>query len=105
MNNYEKAVRTFAEVKTISSHMVALGKIRATSEDVQLNYLIQSLVVALQYPHLHGASKGIGTSLTFLPLPETQRLLEYCNFQNRLKKPECQVIAEREGWMPQRRGF
>lgn len=105
MNNYEKTVRTVTEVKTISAHMVALGKIRATSEDVQLNYLIQSLVVALQFPHLHGTSKGVPTSLTFWPLAETQRLLEYCSNQNRFKKPEWQVIAEREGWAPQRRSY
>ena len=106
MNSYEKAVKTVAEVKTIPSHMAALGKIRAASEDPQFMYLIQSLVVALQYPHLHGTDKGVPTSLTFWPLPETQRLLEYCNYQNRMKKAEWQVIAEREGWIPpMRRGL
>lgn len=99
MSNYDKAIRTVSEVKTMSSHMVALGKIRAVSEDLQLNYLIQSLVVALQYPHLHGMPKHIPTSLTFWLLPETQRLLEYCQYQSSFKKPEWQILAERHGWI------
>ena len=102
MSNYNKAIRTATEVKTISSHMVSLGKIRAASEDEQLNYFIARLIFALQYQHEQSKAKSTPTSLTFNQLEETFRLIEYCNYQNRLKKPEWQIVAERNGWSPPR---
>ena len=102
MSNYDKTIRSVAEVKTISSHMISLGKIRATSEDDQLNFFIASLVLALQYQHQHSKAKSTPTSLTFHQMPETARLLDYCSYQNRLKKPEWQLLAERNGWGPTR---
>lgn len=100
MSVYAKTIRTLAEVKTITAHMVSLGKIRAESEDQELGYLIANLVVALQYFHQQNKARSTPTSLTFQPAGETNPLLNYCNFHERSKKPEWQVLAERNGWKP-----
>lgn len=101
MNNYDKTIRSLKEVRTISAHMVALGKIRALSEDEHLDFLIAKLVLALQFLHQRSKAKSTPILLTFDPLPqETRELIEYCNMQNRQKKPEWQILAERHGWTP-----
>ncbi|WP_156880511.1 hypothetical protein [Thermomonas fusca] len=100
MNSYERTVRTINEVKTLKSHMESLGKILATSEDDHLRALIAQVVFALQHQLQHSTSKSIPTSLMFYPIPQTIQLLDYCKFQNQQKKPEWQVLAERNGWTP-----
>lgn len=100
MNSYERTARTVNEVKTLKSHMESLGKILATSEDDQLRALISQVVWALQHQLQHSTSKSIPTSLMFYPVPQTIQLLEYCKSQTRHKKPEWQVLAERNGWAP-----
>ena len=105
MNYYDKTLRTIDEVKTITSHMVALGKIRTATEDEHLKYLIEGLVFALQYPHLHRVQKPVPTSLMFFPLQETQRLHQYCRTFFLSNRVEWQVLAERNGWIPPPRRF
>lgn len=104
---YEDAVRTVDEVKTLSSHMSALGKIRARSEDQQLNNLVQSLVGALQlqYQQVNAVTRSTPTSLTFYPNMETQALIQYCRWRIGSDKPEWQVLAEQNGWAPPVRRF
>lgn len=78
--------------------MSALGKIRAGSEDDELNFYIEALIRALQFYHQQGNFRSTPTSLTFDPLPEAIRLLDYCSIYVRSNKPEWQVLAERNGW-------
>lgn len=105
MSNYEKTIRSITEVKTMTSHMTALGKLMAITEDFHLRNLIAKLVQALQYQHENSTSKSTPTSLMFFPIPQTMHLHDYCRHQNRLKKAEWQVIAESEGWTPPVRSF
>lgn len=100
MSIYAKTLKSVREVKTISAHMVALGKIYASSEDEQLNQRIQALVTALEFPFNHGTGRSTPTSLTFRMLPATYWLIEYCKFQRASKKPEWQILAEQNGWIP-----
>lgn len=102
MNSYERTVRTINEVKTLKSHMESLGKILATSEDDHLRALIAQVVFALQHQLQHSTSKSIPTSLMFYPVPQTIQLFDYCKFHNHHKKPEWQVLAERNGWAPKK---
>lgn len=95
---YERTIKTATEVKTLSSHMSALGKIRAGSEDDELSFYIEALIRALQFYHQQSYARSTPTSLTFDPIMETVRLLDYCSFHTRSNKPEWQVIAERNGW-------
>jgi hypothetical protein len=105
MSNYDKTIRSVTEVKVLTSHMTSLGKIMAASEDMQLCNFISSVVYALQYQFQHSTSKSTPTSLMFHPVPATVQLVDYCKYQNRLKKPEWQVIAESKGWIPPHRGI
>ena len=100
MENYDKTIRTVTEVKTMTSHMTALGKLMASSEDGNLCSLIAQLVQALQYQYEHSTNKSIPTSLMFFPIPQTMQLVGYCKQQNQLRKPEWKVIAEQNGWTP-----
>lgn len=100
MTNYEKAIRTVTEVKTLKSHMESLGKVMALSEDGQLTQLISQVIWGLQYQFQNSTSKSMPTSLLFHPIPPTIQMVEYCKQQMRFKKPEWQVLAERNGWLP-----
>lgn len=103
MSNYEKTIRSITEVKILTSHMTSLGKLMAITEDNHLRNLIAHVVQALQYQYENSTSKKTPTSLMFFPIPQTMQLHDYCRQQNRLKKPEWQVVAETEGWTPPRR--
>lgn len=105
MSYYDKTLRTVTEVKTMNSHMTSLGKLMALSKDGQLCSLIANVVKALQYQYENSTAKSTPTSLMFFPIPQTVQLVEYCNFQNRMKKPEWQVLAEQNGWTPPHRRF
>jgi hypothetical protein len=97
---YDKTIRTINEVKSLSSHMVALGKIRVDSEDLHLVHLINHLLVALHYYHQQSGSKTTPVPLALVPIQETQNVLTYCMTYKVQKKPEWQVVAERHGWRP-----
>ncbi len=99
MSTYAKTLKSVREVKTISAHMVALGKIYASSEDALLNQHIQSVVTTLEFPLNHGTGRSTPTSLTFRMLPQTYWLIEYCKSQRASKKPEWQILAEQNGWI------
>ena len=105
MSSYDKAIKTVTEVKNLASHMTSLGKIMALSEDPNLYMLITNVVLALQYQYQHSTARSTPTSLMFHPIPQTVQLVEYCRQQNRLKKPEWQVLAEQNGWTPPQRRF
>jgi len=100
MSIYAKTLKSVREVKTISAHMVALGKIYASSEDELLNQHIQAVVTTLEFPFKHGTGRSTPTSLTFQILPQTYWLIEYCKLQRASKKPEWQILAEQNGWIP-----
>lgn len=102
MNSYDKTIKSVTEVKTLVAHMTSLGQIMATSEDTSLFDLITEVVMALQYQHQHSMAKSTPTSLLFHPIPPTVRLVDYCRRKIMLKKPEWQVLAERNGWTPPR---
>ena len=99
-NSYDRAIRTVTEVKTMTSHMTSLGKLMASSGDVNLCNLIANVVMTLQYQYENSNSRSTPTSLLFLPTPQTMQLLDYCKHQNRMRKAEWQVIAEQNGWRP-----
>lgn len=100
MGPYEKTLKTINEVKTLSSHMISLGKIRLECEDPQLDVYIVALIKALQFQHVYSTSRTTPLALTFFPTAETHSLYVYCLQFKKHKKPEWQVLAERNGWQP-----
>ena len=97
---YDKTIRTINDVKSLPSHMVALGKIRVESEDHQLIYWIDQLLAALHYHHLQSGWKTTPVSLALVRIQQTDNVLSYCMAYKTQKKPEWQVVAERNGWRP-----
>jgi hypothetical protein len=105
MSIYSQTIKTVAEVKTMTSHMTSLGKFMAVTEDSRLRDYIAHVVQALQYQYQNSTAKSTPTSLMFFPIPQTMQLIDYCKHQERLKKPEWQVVAEEHGWTPPQRKF
>lgn len=97
---YDKTLRTIREVKTIPKHMAALGMIRIESEDQRFTSLVEDLLNALYFFLQQGSSKSTPLALDLVPTPHAWELLVYCQGYKTQKKPEWQVIAEREGWQP-----
>lgn len=100
MSPYERILKSINEVKTLTSHMASLGKIRMESEDTHLDGHIVNQIKALQFQHQHSSSKSTPLALTFFPTTETYWLSTYCQQFIKQKKPEWQVLAERNGWQP-----
>lgn len=97
---YDRTIRTIKEVKTIPKHMAALGMIRIESEDFRLTSLIEGVLGVLHYCLQQGSSKTSPLALDLVPTSQAWDLLLYCQIYKAQKKPEWQVIAEREGWRP-----
>ncbi|MGP9798998.1 hypothetical protein ACT3UJ_16765 [Halomonas sp. 86] len=100
MNYYEKTLVSLKEVKSASAHMTALGKIRAATEDSTLIQAIDTLVRELQNGHARSKSKGTPFSIENAQAPEAKALINYCQKAVGSKKPEWQILAERNGWTP-----
>jgi hypothetical protein len=100
MSIYQKTLNSLMEVKTMSSHMAALGKIKVPSEDTALNQLIEAVIRELQIEYATRKSKSTPVSLDKATAPEFKRLVEYCQRAIGSKKPEWQILAERHGWAP-----
>ena len=100
MSIYDNTIKSVTEIRTLSAHLTALGKIMATTEDQQLYELIQAAAYDLQYQIQHSIGRPIPTSLMFFPTTRTVQLFEYCKFHKQSKKQEWQVLAERHGWSP-----
>jgi hypothetical protein len=100
MSYYKKALDSLKEIKTISAHMTALGKIRASTEDTNLIRAIDDLVHELQEVHTKSKSKSTPLSLDTAKNSKAKALVQYCSNAIGTKKPEWQILAERHGWVP-----
>ncbi len=100
MSSYEKTLNSIKEIKTAASHLTALGKVRATSEDKNLVQAIDALVRELQSSHAGSKNKSTPFALEASTAPVAINLIRYCNQAIGSKKPEWQILAERNGWTP-----
>ena len=100
MSTYEKTIKSMSEVKTMSSHLTSLGKIKIASEDGRLNSAIENLIRELQYAHANSKHKSTPISLASGSSQEIQAIINYCKSAIGTKKPEWQILAERNGWTP-----
>ena len=105
MNSNEEILKIAKEAKPLKSHITAIGKIRATTEDKVLVAKIDSAVRAmtrvLNLPlSLPGKNKTIPMILENAPDKNIHSLIEYCEMNTPGKKPEWQILAEQNGWTP-----
>ena len=99
---YQKTLDEIHEVKTIASHITGFGKILNTTEDPTLQQLIDRVIKMLQKIHADPTAKGKSTpqSLQAVRSTSLRALIEYCSNHTKAKKPEWQVLAEKNGWAP-----
>jgi ABC-type glutathione transport system ATPase component len=100
MSTHQKTLKSLTEVKTLSSHITSLGKIKNASEDERLNGAIDNLIRDLQFTHANGKHKSTPVALSSGTSPEVQGIINYCKQVVGSKKPEWQILAERHGWTP-----
>lgn len=103
MKSYEDVLKTAKEAKTIASHITGLGKVRAKTEDQELLSKIDRAIESLQRAHAN-VKKGKSTPVCLDKVTDqaVRDLVDYCNNAVASKKPEWQVIAERNGWEPKK---
>lgn len=100
MSIYNNTIKSVTEIRTLSAHLGALGKIMALTEDRQLYDLTHFVVFNLQYQMQHSVGRQIPISLMSFPSQQVVQLVDYCKHQKQSKKEEWQVLAERHGWSP-----
>lgn len=101
MSSYRKVLESTKEAKTIASHITALGKIRAKTEDDVLLGKIDKAIRSLQGAHAKATKgKSTPTCLDKATDQAVKDLIEHCKRAVSSDKPEWQIIAERNGWAP-----
>ncbi|MUK39739.1 hypothetical protein GNP82_19590 [Aliivibrio fischeri] len=100
MSNYEKFLKSVSEVKTLSAHLTSLGKIKVASEDEKFKAAIDSIIPHLQRAHATSKAKSTPVSLDKTDIREINALISACQKVVGTKKPEWQILAERNGWGP-----
>ena len=100
MNIHEEVLESISEFKTISTHITALGKLRLKTEDAMLVKGIDSVISQLQLAHNQVKSKSTPISVEKANIRAANELVSYCRKIIGTKKPEWQIVAERNGWGP-----
>ena len=100
---YKKVLESTKEAKTIASHITALGKIRAKTEDDDLLGKIDKAIASMQNVHAKAKiGKSTPTCLDKATDQAVKDLIKHCKNMVSSDKPEWQVIAERNGWAPKK---
>ncbi len=102
MTIYEETIDALKDMKTIASHIKCLGKIMNKTEDTQLATLLGNAITRSQASHADPRVKNKSTpgSLYNSTDSQIQILIKYCESIIPTKRPEWQVLAERNGWVP-----
>jgi len=102
MTIYEETINTMKEMKTVASHITSLGKIMNKTEDAQLKQLLGNVITRLQCSHANPKVKGKSTPGNLYNNKDLhiESLIKYCESIIPTRRPEWQVLAERNGWAP-----
>jgi hypothetical protein len=110
LTTYEEVIEKMKELKTIASHITAMGKLMNKTEDDRLRSLIADAITALQSalvppPRVKGqpaprSAKGIPGNLMNATDRRIQAVRQYCEQRIQAKEPEWMVMARRHGWNP-----
>lgn len=99
---YQETIDSLKSLQTPATHIKKLGVILNKTEDSKLRTLIQSTLTLLQQRHADPRVKGKSTPGNLYNAPHTpiKALIQYCEQFIKKNKPEWQVLAERNGWIP-----
>ena len=99
MQSYEQTINLSKDTKTISAQITALGKVKAKTEDTTLVKHLDEAIKELQSMYLKsGNLKSLPICLDKSTDQKIKTLINYCTQHVSTKKPEWQVLAERNGW-------
>ena len=101
-SSYEDVLRSLSEYKTVAAHISALGKLRLKTEDERLVNGIEEVISQLQLAHAKLKSKSVPVSVEKSKLRAASNLIRFCRQATSTKKPEWQILAERNGWAPKK---
>lgn len=98
---YQKTIDSLKKTQTAAQHISGLGKILTSTEDPQLQRLVNVVYSSLQQAHKN-AKSGKTTPGHIYNSPDNaiRGLIAYCESHIQAGKPEWQVMAERHGWTP-----
>jgi hypothetical protein len=99
---YEKTISTLRDMKTLALHIKSLGEIMNITEDPQLKHFLQNVIISIQKAHANPKIKNKSTPQSLIDIKDDtiSSLVKYCTNFIGSKKPEWQVLAERNGWVP-----
>ena len=99
---YQETINSLKSIETTATHIKKLGVILNKTEDSKLKTLIQNTLTLLQKAHANPNVKGKSTpgNLYNATQPPIKALIQYCEQFIEIKKPQWQVLAERNGWTP-----
>lgn len=100
MSGYQNVITSLTVPKTLSAHMVSLGKIADATEDQTLKKLLVDLIRAIGYEHARAKHKSTPVTLVASTATELRTTIRYCEQALATKKPEWQILAEHHGWTP-----
>ncbi|CEP34823.1 MULTISPECIES: hypothetical protein [unclassified Halomonas] len=102
MTIYEETVDALKEMETVASHIKSLGKIMNKTEDAKLKQLLGKVITKLQTSHANPKVKGKSTPGNLYNVKDLhiESLIKYCENIIPTKRPEWQILAERNGWAP-----
>jgi hypothetical protein len=100
---HEEVLTTLSEFKTIASHITALGKLRLKTEDSLLVKSIDAVISQLQLAHNKVKSKSTPVSVEKANIRAANELVTYCRKIVGTRRPEWQILAERNGWEPKQK--
>lgn len=102
MTVYEETIAVLKDLRTVASHITNLGKVMNKSEDQQLKTLLDKVITSLQRAHASPNVKGKSTPGNLYNAADLgiKNLINYCESAIGTKKPEWQILAERNGWAP-----
>lgn len=102
MSSYEDVLKSLSEFRTLVAHITALGKIRMKTEDKKLVKGIDAVISQLQIAHTRVKRKSTPLSVEKSNIKAANVLITYCKQMVGTKKPEWQIMAERNGWAPKK---
>ena len=102
-NDYRDILESISRLSKVKEHHNRLNKIRMATEDSRLREFLHPVIEYLRSAELDiRATKRSNVNFAFNPKQEgpIRNLCLYCQECIVSKKPQWQIIAEREGWTP-----
>jgi len=100
MKHYQSTLKVATIVGTFAATMKALSKIKADTEDAELQRLLDEAITHLQNANAAHGRGVVPSALEKHTDSRAKNLISYCRKRTKDALPEWQVIAMKHGWTP-----